>query len=353
MGSAVAHEHKSSAIGGSSGGVIITSGGNSLGGDGSGNSFLISVDFGSVSANFAQQGLSNGNAFELIRVLVHSFAHFVVLSAVHQVSRLNNQVLNAVGNSAVQSLLHVIDFLAIAGLHMVDDDLCGESAADGPIRVSGLQGILDALDICRAAAVEGGTKADDQQFVFADLIPIAGIVQVGIAGIAAKVVGVSVLAFHQLFLGIGQGVPCLLGSFALGVGVIGALLHIDGIDQVCTFLCGHFVCISLVCAFSGCFGAYSLAFGGGTAGSHAVRWRTTASQQGGGQSQCGQHGSGLFQVVVFHVFCFLSPMANPFAEKQVQETKPRRSSFADKTATKKRGSFCVQNGNAKRPPDFP
>ena len=216
---------------------------------------------------------------------------------------------------------------------MVDDDLCGESAADGPIRVSGLQGILDALDICHAAAVEGGAKADDQQFVFADLIPIAGIVQVGIAGIAAKVVGVSVLAFHQLFLGIGQGVPCLLGSFALGVGVIGALLHIDGIDQVCTFLCGHFVCISLVCAFSGCFGAYS--------------------QQGGGQSQCGQHGSGLFQVVVFHVFCFLSPMANPFAEKQVQETKPRRSSFADKAATKKRGTFCVQNGNAKRPPDFP
>jgi len=81
--------------------------------------------------------------------------------------------------------------------------------------------------------------------------------------------------------------------------------------------------------------------------------RTTASQQGGGQSQCGQHGSGLFQVVVFHVFCFLSPMANLFAEKQVQETKPKRSSFADKTATKKRGSFCVQNGNAKRPPDFP
>ena len=32
-GSAVAHEHKSSAIGGISGGVIITSGGNSLGGE--------------------------------------------------------------------------------------------------------------------------------------------------------------------------------------------------------------------------------------------------------------------------------------------------------------------------------
>ena len=331
MGSAVAHEHKSSAIGGSSGGVIITSGGNSLGGDGSGNSFLISVDFGSVSANFAQQGLSNGNAFELIRVLVHSFAHFVVLSAVHQVSRLNNQVLNAVGNSAVQSLLHVINFLAIAGLHMVDDDLCGESAADGPIRVSGLQGILDALDICRAAAVEGGAKADDQQFVFADLIPIAGIVQVGIAGIAAKVVGVSVLAFHQLFLGIGQGVPCLLGSFALGIGVIGALLHIDGIDQVCNVFCGQFVSL-----LAGNLAAGSRSCRAGSSG--AACGTAAAGQYTGAQSQSGQSGRRFADVAFFHLaFPFL--MWVKYGAEQKGTGK--RSC--------KNGAFCLRNGKAKRP----
>ena len=257
------------------------------------------------------------------------------------------------------SVLHsaAVQFLkteyAVAGLNVVDDDLSRESAADGPVRIGLLQGVLDALDIVDAAVVVGRAEGNDQKLVLADLVLIAGIILGRIARVKTEILGARFLTLDHGLLLVGQRVPGSLGGLALGIGVGAALLHVDGVDQIGAVLSGHFVCISLVCAFSGCFGAYSLAFGGGTAGSHAVRWRTTASQQGGGQSQCGQHGSGLFQVVVFHVFCFLSPMANPFAEKQVQGTKPRRSSFADKTATKKRGSFCVQNGNAKRPPDFP
>ena len=45
-------------------------------------------------------------------------------------------------------------------------------------------------------------------------------------------------------------------------------------------------------------------------------------------------------------------MANPFAEKQVQETKPRRSSFADKTATKNEGLSVCRTATQKDPRIF-
>ena len=94
----------------------------------------------------------------------------------HQVGGLDDQILHAVGHSAVQSLLHVVDLLAVAGLNMVDDDLCGEGAADRPIGISGLQRILDALDILHPAVVEGGTEGDHQQLILADVVLIAAVV---------------------------------------------------------------------------------------------------------------------------------------------------------------------------------
>ena len=65
----------------------------------------------------------------------------------HQVGGLDDQILHAVGNSALQSLLHVVDLLAVTGLNMVDNDLCGEGAADRPVGICGLDGVLDALDV--------------------------------------------------------------------------------------------------------------------------------------------------------------------------------------------------------------
>ena len=129
----------------------------------------------------------------------------------HQVRRLDNQILDTVGNGTLKRLVHVVDLLAVAGLNVVDDDLRGEGAADAPIRVGGLQGVLDALDVSGAAAVEGGAEADDQQLIFADVVGIARVVLAGVAGVAAKVVGVCVLTLDQLLLGVGQGIP---GSLA-------------------------------------------------------------------------------------------------------------------------------------------
>ena len=114
---------------------------------------------------------------------------------------------------------------------MVDDDLRGEGAADGPVGERGLQGVLDALDVGNTAVVVGRAEGDDQQLVLADLVLIARIVHGSVAGIEAEVIGAGLVAFDELLLRVGQGVPCGLGGFALGVGLVGAGLDIDGVDQ--------------------------------------------------------------------------------------------------------------------------
>ena len=198
----------------------------------------------------------------------------------------------------------------------------------------------------RAAAVERGAKADDQQLVLADFIFVAGGVLAGVAGVAAEVLGVSVLTLDHFLLGVGQGIPGSLGGFALGVGVIGALLHVDGVDQVCAVLCGHLVSISF---FGFLCGALALADGG--AFGHAVRrsgGAATASQQCGGQGQGGCHSGGLFPVDSSHVFCFLSYITDgryragrPQTQKGVHQNRP----------TKKRGLLHAE-WQHKRPRAF-
>ena len=144
---------------------------------------------------------------------------------------LHHQLLHTVGDSALQSLVHVVDLLAVTGLDVVDDDLSGEGAAHGPIGVGRLQGVLNALDVSYAAVVEGGAEGHHQQLLLADLVLVAGIVLGRVTGVQTEIVGAGFLAFHQCLLGIGQGVPSGLGGLALGVGLLGALLHVDGVDQ--------------------------------------------------------------------------------------------------------------------------
>ena len=181
---------------------------------------------------------------------------------------------------------------------MVDDDLCGKGTAHAPVGICGLQSVLNALDVGSAAVVEGGAEGHDQQLVFADLIGVAGNVLRGIAGVAAKVVGVGIFALHQLLLGIGQSVPSGLCGLALGIGVIGALLHIDGVDQICHVLCGKLVS---VCAGSLAAGGRT----GGNRGSSAGGGPAAAGQYTGAQSQSGQSGRRFADVAFFHLV-FLS-----------------------------------------------
>ena len=144
---------------------------------------------------------------------------------------LHHQLLHTVGDSALQSLVHVVDLLAVTGLDVVDDDLSGEGAAHGPIGVSRLQGVLNALDVGYAAVVEGGAEGHHQQLLLADLVLVAGIVLGCVTGVQTEIVGAGFLTLHQRLLGVGQGIPSGLGGLTLGVGLLGALLHVDGVDE--------------------------------------------------------------------------------------------------------------------------
>ena len=215
----------------------------------------------------------------------------------HQVGGLDHEVLHTVGHSAVHGLLHVVDLLAVTGLHMVDDDLGGEGTADRPIRVSFLQSILDALDVGHAAVVEGGAEGDHQQLIVADVILVAAVVLGGIAGVAAKVIGVGLFALDQLLLCVGQSVPSGLGGSALLVGVVVALLHIDGVDQIGNVLCSQFICL-LTGNFAGCGGRAC------HAGSSGAGCRPAAAgEHTGAEGEGGQSGRRLVDRTFSHVLC--------------------------------------------------
>ena len=172
----------------------------------------------------------------MLAVGVDGFAHLVVFRAVHQMRGLDNEVLDAVCDCALKGLLHVVDLLAVTRLNVVDDDLRGKGTTDGPVGVGFLQGVLDGLDVGHAAGVEGRAEGDDQQLVFADVILVSGIVQRSVAGVKAEVVGAGFLALDEFLLRIGQSVPCSLGGFTLGVGLLGAGLDIDGVDHGCNLV---------------------------------------------------------------------------------------------------------------------
>ena len=135
------------------------------------------------------------------------------------------------------SVLHsaAVQFLkteyAVAGLNVVDDDLSRESAADGPVRIGLLQGVLDALDIVDAAVVVGRAEGNDQKLVLADLVLIAGIILGRIARVKTEILGARFLTLDHGLLLVGQRVPGSLGGLALRVGLIGALLNVDRVDE--------------------------------------------------------------------------------------------------------------------------
>ena len=329
VGGAVTHKHKRHTIGSGGSRIGITGGLDSFGRNSLRHSLLVLVDDGGIAAHLAQQRFGNDDALKLILVVLDGFAHFVVLGTVHQMGGLHDQIFDTVGNGALQRLLHIVDFLAVTRLHMVDDDLGGKGAADAPIGVGCLQGILDVLDVLRAAAVKRRAEADDQQLVLADFIGIAGIIACRIAGIAPEVIGVGVFALDQLLLGIGQGIPRRLGCRALGIGVGGAGLHIDRVDQIGAVLGGSFIGGDFLHRRSTAFGggAADLAFAG--SGAAAARQQGGAKRQGDG---------GFFHAVLFHNLRFLSYGLNRTGENSSQHLP-----------TKKRGPFACRMATQKDP----
>ena len=216
------------------------------------NCLFICIDNGCIVANLTQQRLCDSYLLEFILILLERLNHLVILSTVHQVGRLDNQLFNSVLHGALQCLIHIVDALAVTSLNVVDNDLCGKCTADCPIRECILDGILDTLDIFHTAVVEGSTKADYQDLLVANLILIARIVQARVAGITTKIIWICVLAFYQLLLLVSQGIPCLFGCLALLIRVIGALLYIDVIDQLCHLICRFLIGIGALSCLGLC-----------------------------------------------------------------------------------------------------
>ena len=250
MGSTVAHEYECRAVGCCCVEIIVTGFCDCLSDDCFGNCFLVRVDHSCILADFAQKRLSDADSLKIVLDCLNCCYEIIILCAVHQVCGLYEQVLDAILLCACQSLVDIVDGFAVARLDMVDDDLGCERSAHGPVGISFLQGLLDTADISRAALVEGSAEADYEKLVLADLICVERVICGCIAGVAAEIIGIGLFAFDQGLLLVGQCIPCCLCSCDIIIRRLGALLHIDRIDQGCTLRCQLF--IGLLCRCLGC-----------------------------------------------------------------------------------------------------
>ena len=85
-------------------------------------------------------------------------------------SRLDNELFDAVLLSALQRLLHIVNLLAVPRENVVHDDLRRKGATHAVVRELLCEIGLDATDILRAAVVIGRAEAHYQNFLLTDLI---------------------------------------------------------------------------------------------------------------------------------------------------------------------------------------
>ena len=155
--------------------------------------------------------------------------------------RLYYQILYAVIRRTLQSLVHVVNVFAVSGLYMVNNNLCRKCSSYRPVGICLLNGVFNSLDIRRTAVIKGSAEADYQNFIFSDIILIAGIILGSIAGISAKVIRICILPFNHFLLGVCQGIPSRLCRRTLVICFLCSFLNINSVNQ-----CRHFVCCLLI-----------------------------------------------------------------------------------------------------------
>ena len=265
----MSHEYKCGSILCCSVCTVISSSLNCLSSDCFCNCLLVSIYSRSVCSNLTKQRLSDLNRLKFILIVCNCLAKLIVLSTMHQMGRLYNQVLNTIIYSSLKCLIHVVNVLIITSLDMVDNDLCGKCTSYRPVRISLCKSILDAFDISYTAIVERSTKAYYQKLVLSDLILVTRIILGSISGVASEVIRISFFTFNQLFLSISQSIPCLFCCFTILIGSLSSFLNVDLIDQSCNLVCCClvsiciFCCIlsrSFCCLLSGLFGSLCRSF---------------------------------------------------------------------------------------------
>ena len=130
----------------------------------------------------AHQRLSHGDALEGIGISRQLFNQIGVFIAMHQVRRLHDQSLDTIFHGTVQRFGDVVNHLTVPVLHMVNDDLAGESPANAPVGECPLQSALNSADGHAAAVIEARSEGDHQQFLLPDFIRIQRVVQRGVTG---------------------------------------------------------------------------------------------------------------------------------------------------------------------------
>ena len=214
------------------------------------NGFLVIIDHSCIVSNLTEHWLCDSYRLEFIFIAIDRFCHLIVLSTMHQMGRLYNQILNTILYCTVKSLLHVIDHFIISCLYMVDDDLCCKCSSYRPVRISFCKSILDSLDILCTAVIEGSTKAYNKKFILTDLILVTRIVLGSISCVTSEIIRICILTLYQFFLSICQSIPCFFGCLAVLICCVVSFLYIDLVDQSCYIICCFLICIRSLCGIS-------------------------------------------------------------------------------------------------------
>ena len=195
------------------------------------NVLLVLVYYARVTSYLTQKRLSDFHGIKFICVFADGFCQLVILRTMHQMGRLNQQILHAVVHRSLECLIHVVDHLIITRLNVIDDDLRRECTSYRPVRIRRLESLLDSADILHTAVIIGSSERAYKNLVFSDSVLVERIILGGIAGISSEIIRICILALYQSFLCIRQSVPGLLCRLAVLVRSICSLLHVDLVNQ--------------------------------------------------------------------------------------------------------------------------
>ena len=192
--------------------------------------FFIFIDNCCITSHFTKQWFCNLYRFKLIFIIFYRFHQFVIFCTMHQMSRLDNQILYTVGNRTFQCLLYIVNFFSVTCLNMINNYLCSKCSSYRPFRICCLQCIFNSLYISHTAVIERSSEADYKNFILADFILITGIILRRIPGISSKVIRVRIFTFYQFFLCVSQFIPCSLCIAALFICIFISFLYIDCVN---------------------------------------------------------------------------------------------------------------------------
>ena len=130
-----------------------------------------------------QQVLADRDAVERIGIFRCGRYDVLIFQTVHQVGRLDDDVLDAVVDRAVHRFFEVIDDFAVSVLHVIDNDLRGEASAHVKLRKCRSNILFDRADGESSGVVEAGAERYDEDLRGADAVLVERIIQGRVAGL--------------------------------------------------------------------------------------------------------------------------------------------------------------------------